>query len=369
MCIIDKYVFRSIARTFLWTVVIFCFLYILVDVTSRLDEFIDRRVPIKIIVLYYFYFSPVILSQMSSVACLISVLLTYSGLSNNNEIIAMRSHGMTFWQIAKPAICFSILVTTAIFWLNDRFIPYSNQMTKTLETEYLILEADRYTQQFVKIENLTFYGFKNRLFYIESYNPKTNELSGITIIEHDQNQNVKEKTVAFKGSWTGIAWKFYQCQITTYDEAGLNQPVKVKIYDEKLMDIQETPQDFLKQRVHVAAMNLQELRSYIARFANSGATKAIANLRIDWHQKISYPIGNFVIVLAGLPFVLMLKSRKGMTFASLGIAILVGFLYYVTNALFIAFGKGGLFVPIMSAWSAPVAFVLVALVVINLKFS
>lgn len=281
----------------------------------------------------------------------------------------MRSNGLTFWQIAKPAIFFSLLVTAVVFLINERLVPKANEMKKNLETEYLILEADRYNQKFEKIDDLTFYGFKNRLFYIESYNPTTNELNGITIIEYDPNQNVKEKTVALKGLWTGIAWKFYQCQVTTYDEAGLNQPTKVKIYEEKLMDIQETPQDFMKQRIHVESMNLQELRDYIARFANSGATKALSNLRVDWHEKISYPVGNFVIVFVGLPFVLMLKSRKGMTFTSLGIAVMVGFLYYVANAVFIAFGKGGFFVPILSAWSAPLLFSAIALLIINLKFS
>ena len=86
-------------------------------------------------------------------------------------------------------------------------------------------------------------------------------------------------------------------------------------------------------------MNIKQLKSYIDRFSKSGAIKALNNMRVDLHQKIAYPFGNFVIVLVGLPFALMIRSRKGSTFMSLGLAIILGFLYYVANAVSLAFGK------------------------------
>ena len=71
----------------------------------------------------------------------------------------------------------------------------------------------------------------------------------------------------------------------------------------------------------------------------------------------------------GLPFALRMRSRRGSTFSAIGIAIGIGFLYYVANAVFLAFGKGGLFHPIVAAWLAPVLFVLTALLIIESDFS
>jgi len=370
MRILDRYITKSIITIFTITILTFCFLYILIDITSQLDEFIDRQVPVDILIQYYLSYFPIILSQpISSVACLIAVLFTFSSLNATNEIIAMRSSGLNFWQITKPAIMFGLIISVMVFWVNERLVPRATEITQQIRNENMILLVDRIRKKKEKIRNLTFYGLKNRLFFIDSFDPDTDELSGITIIEHDQEQNVKQKIVALKGVWTGIAWKFYQAQITTFDRDDITTPLKIKVYKEKLMDIKESPDDFLKQRLNVNSMNIRQLEDYIDRFSKSGAQKALNNMRVDLYQKIAYPFGNFVIVLVGLPFALMIRGRKGGAFIAIGMALLLGFLYYVANAVSIAFGKGGLLSPVLSAWLTPILFTTIALVIIETDFA
>lgn len=355
-------------KTFFLATLMFCILYLVIDVTSQLDEFIDRKVPIHILINYYISYFPVILVQTASFTCLIAALLTFSGLNNSNEIIVMRSSGMNFWQIARPALFFSFFVAVLVFFLNEKYVPQAMQKSQAIRDENMELLTDIHNNKHEKIKNLTFYGLKNRLYFIDTFSPDTNELEGITIIEHDENQNMKEKTVALRGVWTGIAWKFYQSQITSYLADETNKPDKVKVYREKLMDIQEKPVDFLRQKLNVESMNTKQLKQYIDRFSNSGAIRAINNLRVDLHQKIAYPFGIFVIVLAGLPFAMMVKNRKGMTFTSLGIAIVIAFLYYVINALSVAFGKGDFIPPIIASWAAPMFFLIIGLIIIETNF-
>ncbi len=365
MRILDRHIIKSVIKIFTAAVMIFCFLYILIDATTNLDEIIDRKIPATILIQYYISFFPMIMVQTSPIACLIAVLLTFSGLNNNNEIIAMRTSGLNFWQITKPALYFSLMISAVIFLLNERLVPETAMTTQHIRDENMILQVDRLNKKNEKIKNLTFYGLKNRLYFIDAYSPGTQELEGVTIIEHDPSQNIKQKIVALKGVWTGIAWKFYQCQVTTFNPVNLTTPVKIKIYKEKLMDIQENPDDFLKQRLNVSSMNIRQLNSYISRFANSGAQKALQNLRVDLHQRIAFPFGNFVIVLAGIPLAMMFRSRRGATFAALGLAVCIGFLYYVTNAVSIAFGKGGFFPPLIAAWATPALFSAISLIVIE----
>ena len=305
--------------------------------------------------------------QTSPIACLIATLFTFGSLNNTNEIIVMRCSGLNFWKITKPAIYFGLIVSVIIFWINEKYVPQANINLQKIRTENMILKSDRERRK-KAIKNLTFYGLKNRLYFIDTFNPQTYKLSGITIIEHDDNANIEQKIVALTGNWTGIAWKFYQCQITSYDAIVSNRVKKIKIYKEKLMDIKETPKDFLRQRLNVSSMNIRQLNEYIKRFSNSGAIKALNNLKVDVHQKIASPFGNFVIILVGLPFALMVQSRKRSTFTSLGIAISIGFLYYVANAVTLAFGKGGFLPPLLSAWAAPIIFTGIAIALIEKYF-
>jgi len=366
MKILDRYVVKSIVAIFLTTILVFSLLYVLIDSASNLDEFIDRKIPLDILIQYYLTYLPVVLSQTAPIACLISVLFAYSNLSSHNEVIALRSSGLNFWQITKPALWLALVVSALIFLMNEKLIPHAEDTARQLRNEHMILEVDRKKHKKAKIKNLTFYGLRNRLYFIDTFDPNTYELEGITIIEYDNEQNIKGKTVALNGVWTGIAWKFYQCHITTFPQ-DINEPTKIRVYQEKLADIKETPEDFLKQRLQVSSMNIRQLSEYISRFSNSGAKTALNNLRVDLHQKIAYPFSNIIIVLVGLPFAVMTGRRKAQTFTSLGLAIAIGFLYYVTNSVGLALGKGGFFPPVISAWLAPMIFLGLASYVIKTK--
>ena len=367
MRILDRYILRTTLIVFLATVAVFCLLFVLIDSASNLDEFIDQSIPVDILIRYYLSYLPLIISQTAPMACLIAVLLTFSNLNSHNEVIALRASGMNFWQITKPALCFAVIIAALIFLVNERLIPDAEEHTRQLRMEHIHTSPEKNKKKQPPINNLTFYGLKNRLYFIDTFDPNTYELTGITIIEYDTSQNITQKIVALNGKWTGIAWKFFQCHVTEFSQSP-DAPTKVKFYDEKLVDIKETPEDFLNQRLNVNVMNLRQLNDYIRRFSNSGAARAINNLRVDFHYKIAFPVSSIVIVLVGLPLTLMTGRRRAQTFTSLGIAIAVGFLFYVGNSVGIALGKGGMFPPIVSAWLAPLLFTITGLWLIQSRF-
>ncbi len=368
MRILDRYILKSITVIFLGTVFTFAFLFILIDMFGNLQDFIEKSVSVGTIASYYVTFLPSIIVQTSTMACLIAVLFTYSNLNAHNEIIAIRASGMNFWQVTRPALVFAFFISALVFFVNEKFVPQSSIVNQQIRDSQIKIIASQRGKGQPLIHNLTFYGLKNRLFFIDTFDPNTNELTGVTIIGHDHNQDLVEKIVALKGKWTGINWKFFICQVTAYDPA-TNAANGFKIYKEKLMDIKETPKDFLRQRMDITAMNLQQLHGYIKRFSGSGAIKTINTLRVDMHQKITFPLRNFVIVLIGLPFALMtVGKRRAMTFTSIAIALVIGFLYYVSDAVGLALAKGGALLPWEGAWLTPLLFSLVALFIICRNF-
>src|SRR3569833_3773762 len=102
MRIIDRYILKSIVGIFLGKEITFAFLFILIDTFGNLQDFIEKKVPMEIIVQYYISFLPMILVNTSTMACLMATLFTYSNLSSHNEIVAIRTSGMNFWQVTRP---------------------------------------------------------------------------------------------------------------------------------------------------------------------------------------------------------------------------------------------------------------------------
>lgn len=367
MRIIERHILLSIFKTFSAIMLIFIFLYVLIDTASNLDDFIRHQVPLMILMRYYLSLLPIILSHTMPTACLIACLIVFSSANAHNEIIVLRAGGLNFWKITRPAIFFGILVSLMMFGINEYFVPVAFTSSESIKSDQVAFALDDKRKE-EEIKNLTFYGLDNRLFFIDSFFVHDSSLRGITIIGHDKNQEIKEKIVALKGEWTGIVWKFHRCQITTLQEPGNHFTEETRYYNEKLMDIRETPDDFLKQRLNVEAMNIKQLQAYIQRFQGSGAARALNNLKVDLHQKIAFPFGNLVVLLVGLPLALLSGRRKALTFMSLGIAVGISFIFYVLNAIGLAFGKGGFLPPFVSAWVAPILFLSLAVYLIKKNF-
>ncbi|MFC1594544.1 LptF/LptG family permease [Candidatus Omnitrophota bacterium] len=360
MRIVDKYIVRSVIASFLGIISIFCFLYIIIDLFTNLEQIIEYNVSLRIIIEYYISFLPIIFIHTSPIACLLSTLFILAKLNSNNEIIALRSAGLNVWQITKSTIVFACIISAIIFWFNERIVPAAMATTNNIKIEHIEPYSEENKKD--KINNLAFYGLENRLFFINSFNPKTNTIKGLTILKHDSRQNLRKKVFALEATWQDSKWHCNKCQVYYYD---ILDKEYVDYYEEKDLDFPETPTDLLRQHKQVSFMNIRQLQEYINKLTFSGAQSVIRNLTVEMQQKFAYPFSNLIIVLVGLPFALMTRRRKALTFTSLGIALGIVFIYYVINAVCVALGKAGVMPPLLAAWTSNIILLITALLLLR----
>lgn len=347
MRILDRYIFKSALGLFFGCLLLFFFLYIIIDAFSHLDEILKQKVPIGILLQYYLSYLPIIFVQVSPIACLLSVLYTFGKLNRNNEVIAMRSSGLSIYQIVKTVVIFGIIITAFVFWVNDRLVPQSLSLTEKIKEE---MEKGNAKKDQVKesqvITNLSMYGLRNRLFFVNSFLPSANTMEGIIILEHDEKQNITKKIVAHKGVYKNGLWTFSRSITYRFNESGqiIGEP---QYLEEEIMPISETPKDFLMQRQRPDFMTIAQLDDYIWKLSRSGAKTVIRNLKVELFHRFTMPLTNAIIILLGIPFSLKMKKRAT-GLASIGLSIMVGFLYFVLNAVSIALGKAGILPPVLS---------------------
>jgi lipopolysaccharide export system permease protein len=300
-----------------------------------------------IVIQYYLWYLPIMFGQIAPFACLLSTIYTFSKLNHNNEIIAMRASGLSIFYITKTVIIFGAVISLLVFWVNDRLIPQSTSITQKIKIQIEEGVANKKDKKHEIINHLSMYGLKNRLFFINKFYPATNTIEGITILEHDEKQNLIRKIVASKGVYEERLWKFYNSITYNFDNNGqiIDEPL---FMEEEIMTIPEGPKDFLAQRQRPEAMTISQLESYIWKLSKSGATNVIRNLKIDLYQKFTSPFTSLIIILLGIPFSLMMHKRAT-GLSSIGISIMVGFLYYILDAICIAIGRGGIMPPLMTA--------------------
>ena len=347
MRILDRYILKSVIYIFVSCIFVFLFLYVIIDVLTNLDDIIKHQATLTLLVRYYLTYLPVMFVQVSPFACLLSTVYTFGKLNHNNEIIAMRSSGLSIFEIARNAIIFGFLVSIAVFWVSDRLVPTSLTENQKIKIQMDEGSLKNKLKKNTTITNLALYGLRNRLFFISKFSPATKTMEGITILEQDENQNLTKKIIATKGIYQDGLWKFYQSITYKFDNNGqvIDEP---SYLEEEIMSIPETPENLASLRQKPDQMSIRQLDDYIWILSKSGATTVIRNLKVDLYQRFVSPFTSIIIILLGLPFSLLMRKRAtGMS--AIGVSIIVGFLYYVLDAICLAVGKSGLITPILAA--------------------
>lgn len=347
MRIIDRYILKSIMKLFFLCLLTFLLLYVIIDVFSNLDDILKQHVPVKILLQYYLTYLPVIFVQVSPVSSLLATLYTFGKLNRDNEIVAMRSSGLSIYQISKTVIIFGAIVSIFVFLVNDKIVPKAIVFKQKIKQQMESGSKDGYKKQ-ETIYNLAMYGMKNRLFFVAKFSPDTKTLEDITVLEHDEQQDITKKIVAKKGVYAEGIWKFYNSITYAFDKNGQIKG-EPQFLEEEIMTISETPKDFLTQRQQPDIMTIAQLKDYLWKLSKSGAKSVIRKIKVELYQRFSLPLTNIIIVLLGIPFALKMHKRAT-GISSLGISIVMGFLYYVLNAVSLALGMAGKLPPFLSAF-------------------
>ncbi len=347
MRILGRYILKSIISIFISCIFVFLFLYIVIDLLTNLDEILKHQATLMLLIRYYLSYLPVMFVQVSPFACLLSTVYTFGKLNQNNEIIAMRTSGLSIFDIARDALIFGLLISLTVFWVSDRFVPSSLAENQKIKAKIEGGLAKGKLKAAEEIINLAMYGLRNRLFFIDKFSPGTKTMEGITILEQDQNQNLTRKIIAPKGVYQDGLWRFFQSITYNFDRNG--QVIDEPLYmEEEIMNIPETPGDMASLRQKPEQMDIRQMQNYIWRLSKSGATGVIRNLKVDLYQRFTSPFTSIIIILLGIPFSLLMRKRATVM-SAIGISISAGFLYSVLDAICLALGKSGLLMPPLAA--------------------
>ncbi|MFH1457991.1 MAG: LptF/LptG family permease [Candidatus Omnitrophota bacterium] len=347
MRLLDRYILRPVVITFFSCIFVFLFLYVIIDLLSNLEDILKQHVQLSLLIHYYLSYLPIMLVQVAPFACLLSTLYTFGKLNQDNEIIAMRASGLSVLQITKNVILFGLLVSLCIFWISDSIVPQALTLNQKIK---IAMEQGRNKAKEVRPEvmtNLTMYGIQNRLFHINKFYAPANIMEGITILEHDEKQNITKKVVANRGVYQNDHWVYYQCITYIFDPNGQIEQ-EPQFQEKQVMYIPETPRDFTNQRDQLDFMTINQLEDYIWRLSKSGAAAAMRNLKVEYYRRFTAPFTSVIIIFLGIPFALIIRKRAA-GLSSMGISILVGFFYYILDAVSLALGKGGVLPPFLSA--------------------
>ena len=147
---------------------------------------------------------------------------------------------------------------------------------------------------------------------------------------------------AERGVWRGGNWQLFNGVNVFLDP---ERPVSSS-FDSLEADFPTAPKEIAEQSRSPNEMTYRELREYI-RYALR-QDRPTVELELTLHHKFSIPFACLVFALVAPP--LGMRSHRGSSSIGMGIAVLIGFAYYVVWHYLSAVAQQGLLSPFWAAW-------------------
>ncbi|MGA2296735.1 MAG: LptF/LptG family permease [FCB group bacterium] len=356
MTILDRYILKQLILTLLFSLIALSSIFVIVNLMENLDQFIDQHATIIIIIKYYVHFLPEILKLIAPIAMLISTLFSIGKFSNNNEITAMKSGGVSLYRIMIPISAFSIVLCFVQLYFNGWIVPSANEKKLDIEQKYLNKSSSG-----ASINNLYLRDTPNRIIIMQYYDEIAK--SGIKISIEDFTSTITPRLVnrieADKMTWDPSinSWKVFNGIERTYSATGAN----TRKFDVKPVFLNVTHNQIIELKRSVDEMSFNELRSYIDILKMGG--KDVRRQMIDYYGGYAYPFAHLIVVLFGVPFASIRK--KGGLAIQIAAVLVITFVYLVFTKVSQTIGYSSDINPILTAWMANILFFLLALFVIS----
>src|SRR5207247_9624768 len=116
---------RGFLRSLFLCLSLFLGIALMVDFFDRFNEFVKYAAPASTILRYFLFKAPLLLAQAAPAAALTGALLSLSQLSRHQEILALKTCGISPWQIARPLLLSSSVLSAGVRAWNEAVVPYS----------------------------------------------------------------------------------------------------------------------------------------------------------------------------------------------------------------------------------------------------
>ena len=332
--IIDAYIIGKYLGTFTYTLAVFVVIIVIFDLSEKLDDFLENDMTAwEVITQYYAGSIPFYVNMLSPLMNFIAVIFFTAKMADQTEIVPILSGGVSFNRFLLPYFVSAFIIFSVSLGANLFVLPYTNKIKNSFENQ-VVKKNDPYTKSNIhmKIDEHTY-------IYIDNFDNRSN-IGYKFALDRFNGDVLEKKLIAEQISYDSVkrVWK-----MTNYTSRTVKDLKETMIYGnnntkDTVLDMR--PDDFSIYENVVESMTGKELAEKIQKEKIRGSG-VMNDLRFEQYKRFIQPLSAFVLTLIGVA----LSSRKvrgGVGF-SLGIGIVLSFLFIVLNQFTKMFStKGGL---------------------------
>ena len=348
---ISRHLVREVLRTFLMMTLAFVAIAIIAEFFDKFDDFLKQGASARTIALLFAYRIPLVIAQVTPVAVLAGTLVGLGLLARNNEFVALRSCGVSLWQVTVPLVAVGVAIGVAVFFWGETVVPASaHQWTQTWNQE---VKKRKDPAGVFAGRDVWFHG-RAGFYNINRVAPRRRTLYGLTIYQMRRDDFRPNRVIdVTTATWTDGAWRFDGVRTLRIDEDGVHTENGLP----PSFSLPETIDDFSVVALEPEETSYEMLKRQIRNLRSKGVDASES--LVDLHLKIATPFAAVVMILLAVPLATR-GTRATSLPAAIGLGFGIGLSYFFVVGFARALGQAGSMPPLAAAWTANALFALVA---------
>jgi lipopolysaccharide export system permease protein len=350
---LDRFLAGQFFGPFAVCLAAFTIAYLLGDVFDRFNDLIHYG-GFGLLGLEYFALKiPLIISQLLPVACLAGVLLGFALLNRTGEVLACQQLGVSRLEMTTPVLAVAVVVVLFNFALNETVVPLSTRQARYLYE----VELKKRQLKGVFANQRIWVRERNGFLSADHYDARNRTLRGVTLYQLGSDYTLRDIEHAPSAKWTGSGWAPDNPTSFRLEQNGqVTSAAQIDRFGESLK-----PDDLSLLRLDPEEFSLWELDRYINDLRHKGLDPG--GYIVDRDLKYAMPLACLIMVALGIALSLDPLPRNLSLGRSFGLAIAIGFGYWLAFGLTSSLGRSGIIPAWVAAWTPNLIFSMLALAI------
>lgn len=329
-------------------VVVFTFILIMFQLLKFAEFIIVHNIDYAIIFKLIYYLVVAFLPITVPISFLFCVLITFSRLSNDSEITAFKSSGISIYQLMLPVMTISLLAGALTFYVSFYDGPWGN---RNFENAVHKIGSSKTTIQLKEglfNEDLA----KDFMIYVGKINSEKDSMSDVFIYDDRDKKNpvaitAKSANIQIDNVTKKTDLFLYSGFITFLNNAGLKYrrasfgSYRVLLYEGS----------YVKDRTpNLPSMTYSELKEGMKDKKNQWRNKMI----VEFNRRFSIPFACLIFGFLGVA--LGNTNNRNVQVGAGFLSFLIMLAYWVLYIVSTSMGAKGSINPALSAWTANIIF-------------
>lgn len=315
------YFFRQFIPPFIFGTALFSFVLIMDKLFDLIDLIFNKGVNAFLVGKLFLLFVPTILPLTLPMAVLLACLMTFGRLSEENELTAVRSGGISFLRVLWLPPVFGLVMSLILIPINSNVAPKASSAFRTIFEK--IIHAD----PLINIEAKKFFSIKNIKIFVHNIDQGSNELKNIFVYQMQNDNSPPDRVFAKEGTVKMNANHFQmdlkEGHLERYDTTNPASLIHTAFgtYQVSIpLEVEEK-----SDSVRFRNLTSHDLKKLTVDLQSKGLP--INEVKAEISLRAALAFAPLALMLVGIPFATTLK-RGGKTFG-FGITLVLIFLYYL----------------------------------------